>query len=249
MKKTVALALVWFGALPCLARADFLINNGGFEVGFASWTRADQAGGDGTFALQSGTTSPVNLDPVPAPSGGIRAAMSDGQGPGSHVLYQDFVVPTFPITAATLSFDLFLGNRSTLGFATPNPATLDFSIAGFNQQARVDILRGGTDPFSVAAADVLLNVFQTQPGDPAIQGYRPIVANLTALLAPRGGQTLRLRFASVDNIAPLQFGVDNVSLNVVPEPATWALAGIGFTIGAAGAAALRGRRLGRRSRS
>src|SRR5207249_4987568 len=89
------------------ARADVVINNGGFEAGLASWTRADQLGSVGTFALQTGTTSPVNGTTVPAPPGGTRAAMTDAQGPGSHVLYQDFVVPSFAVGSGPLSFSLF----------------------------------------------------------------------------------------------------------------------------------------------
>jgi hypothetical protein len=65
------------------------IANGGFEAGLGGWTSADQVGSDGTFFWQIGTASPVNGDPVPAPPGGLYAAMTDAQGPGSHVLYQN----------------------------------------------------------------------------------------------------------------------------------------------------------------
>ena len=34
------------------------ITNGGFESGLAGWTRADQLGSEGTFALQTGAVSP-----------------------------------------------------------------------------------------------------------------------------------------------------------------------------------------------
>ena len=108
-----------------------VIQNGGFESGFAFWTKADQLGSDGTFALQTGTLSPVNSDTVPAPPEGTLAAMTDSQGPGSHVLYQDFVATP---DSATLSFALFLGNRDTDFFT---PASLDFSTPDLNQQARV----------------------------------------------------------------------------------------------------------------
>jgi len=42
-------------------------------------------------------------------------------------------------------------------------------------------------------------------------------------------RTLRLRFAEVDNVAPFQLGVDNVSLetSAVPEPACFVTAGFG----------------------
>jgi hypothetical protein len=227
---TVAIiALVASSAGAQTARADVIIINGGFEAGFASWTRVDQLGSEGTFALQTGTTSPVNGATVPAPPGGTQAAITDAQGPGSHVLYQDFV-PSLPITSGRLHLDLFIGNRAT-AFSTPSPASLDFSTPALNQQVRVDILRGGTDPFSVAAADVLLNVYQSKAGDPMVSGYNPIDVDLTALLAANAGSTLRLRFAEVDNVNIFQIGVDNVSFTPVPEPSTLVLCGIVTLLG------------------
>lgn len=212
-----------------VGRAD-VITNPGFEAGFTGWTRVDQLGSEGTFFLQSGTTSPVNGDPVPAPPGGQFAAMTDAQGPGSHVLYQDFVVPVTGGQPARLSFALFIGNRADR-FAAPNH--LDFSTPALNQQARVDILRPGADPFSVAAGDVLQNLFQTRPGDPLISGYNMISADVTALFAANAGQTLRLRFAETDNLNIFQFGVDNVALEIIPEPSMALLFGLGALAGLA----------------
>ena len=45
-------------------------------------------------------------------------------------------------------------------------------VQALNQQARVDIMEVGADPFSVAAGDVLQSLLQTNPGDPAISGSR-----------------------------------------------------------------------------
>jgi hypothetical protein len=221
-----ALAVALCLACASPATASPLILNGGFEAGFASWTIADQLGSDGTFQIQSGITSPLNGDAVPAPPGGTFAAMTDAFGPGSHVLYQDFVVGA---PNATLSFDLFIGNRWD-AFVTANPATvgLDFSTPAQNQQARVDILKSSADPFSVAASDVLLNLYQTNPGDPSVSGYNAFSFDLSALFAAHPGETLRLRFAETDNILQFQFGVDNVSLEAVPEPASLALLGTGL---------------------
>jgi hypothetical protein len=213
--------------LATTANATSLILNGGFESGFTSWTRADQLGSEGTFALQSGTSSPVGGNPVPPPPQGINAAMTDAFGPGSHVLYQDFVVPA---EGALLSFTLFIGNR---GDRFVTPASLDFSTPALNQQARVDILRGGTGVFSVAPADILQNLFQTQVGAPLVSGYTPFNFDLTSLFAANVGQTLRLRFAETDNVAPFQFGVDNVSLetvSAVPEPQSIQLFGTGLLV-------------------
>ena len=115
---TITFVLATTGAV----HATPLITNGGFEAGFTGWTLADAFGGDGTFSLQTGTTSPISGDPVPAPPEGTHAAMSDGQGPGSHVLYQDFVVPS-STGSAVLSFDLFIGNRASDLFNPTRPVS------------------------------------------------------------------------------------------------------------------------------
>ena len=141
--------------------------------------------------------------------------MTDSQGPGSHVLYQDFIVP-LSLSVAQLRFDLYINNHANAFFS---PNTLDFATPTLNQQFRVDILTSSSDPFSVTVADVLMTVYQTQPGNPLVSGYITITADLTALLAAHPGETLRLRFAEVDNVQAMNVGIDNVSL-VVPEPAS-----------------------------
>src|SRR3712207_5933171 len=103
----IAAALVSAALTP--AQAQDLITNGGFESAFNGWTRADQIGSEGTWLQQTGTSSPVNGFAVAAPPGGSNAAMTDAQGPGSHVLYRDFVVP-MTLSVATLRFDLYINN-------------------------------------------------------------------------------------------------------------------------------------------
>jgi len=231
MARLAALACAaWLGITATSPAGAQTIVNGSFESGFASWVRVDQIGSDGTFFLQSGLASPVNGDPVPAPPSGASAAMSDGAGPGAHVLYQDFIATP---GGQTLSFDLFVGNRADR-FATP--ASLDFALTNtngaqtLNQQVRVDLLRPGADPFSVAASDVLLSFYAAQVGDPLISGYRTIATDVGAVLGAHSGQLLRLRFAETDNLAQLQFGVDNVAIaaSAIPEPASMALLALGL---------------------
>jgi hypothetical protein len=150
--------------------------------------------------------------------------MTDPQGPGSHVLFQDFTVPAGTLSG-TASFSLFINSGDT--FRSPN--TLDFATPTLNQQARVDIITTAADPFSVAAVDVLQNLFQTVPSDPLTSGYTNFVVDISPLLAARQGQTLRLRFAEVDNVSFLNLGVDQVSLvasqvaQVAPEPSSLSL--------------------------
>ncbi len=220
-----------FAILPAQAVP---IVNGDFEAGMTNWTVVNQVGSDGGFLLQSGTTSPVSGTSVPAPGGG-NAAMTDAEGPGSHLLYQDFLQTT-AVGSARLSFDLFIGNRAD-AFYLPDPLTLDFATALLNQQARVDILLGASDPFSMAASDLLLNLFATGLGDPLVSGYNRIEVDITSLLNANLNQTLRLRFAEVDNVNLFQFGVDNVTLAIgdpaqVPEPGSWLLILAGLTAAA-----------------
>lgn len=200
-------------SLPVAAQT---IVNSGFESGLTGWTVANSLGSDGSFFVQTGTTSPVNGDAVPAPPEGLQAAMTDAQAPGTHVLYQDIFIPS-TIGTALLSYQLFIGNRAD-DFYVPTPPSLDFAQAALNQQARVDILRAGTDPFSLAPADVLLNLYQTQPGDPLVSGYTTYSHDLTALLGSHAGQTVRLRFAETDNVFIFQLGVDNVAFAARPTP-------------------------------
>jgi hypothetical protein len=55
------------------AKAALLTVNGGFETGFAGWTVLDQAGGSGSWFIQTGTASPLNGFAVPSPPEGSFA--------------------------------------------------------------------------------------------------------------------------------------------------------------------------------
>lgn len=213
------------------AHAASLLLNGGFESGFANWTIDNlfPLPGNGNFFVQTGTASPVNGFPVPAPPQGIRAAMTDAEGPGSHVLYQDFFIP-LGTTSGSLSFQYYVNNQAP-DFFTPN--TLDWTTPALNQRARVDILRTSATPFSVAPADVLF-FSQTDSGDALVEGYVPFLVDISGLLSANAGTTLRLRFAEVDNVAPFVLGIDNVSIITnqvaVPEPASLLLLATGLGV-------------------
>lgn len=216
------------------AHAASLLLNGGFESGLASWTIDNlfPAFGSGSFFSQTGTISPLSGTSVPAPPAGIRAAMTDSLGPGSHVLYQDFFIPA-GTTSGVLSFQYYVNNQAPDFFTPP---TLDWTTPALNQRARVDILAVAAPVFSIAPADVLF-FSQTDPGDPLVEGYLPFVADISALLAAHAGTTLRLRFSEVDNVAPFILGIDAVSIitnevSAVPEPATLLLVGTGVAVAA-----------------
>jgi hypothetical protein len=227
MRRTLARVVFTFAALFSLvaaAEAAPLLTNGGFESGLTTWTVLDQTGGSGSWFSQSGTLSPIVGFTVPNPPDGNFAAMTDQTGPGSHVLYQDFVVPS-DVTSGSLSFDYLISNQA--GFFTPN--TLDFTVSP-NQQARVDIITTSADPFSVAAADVLFALLAPNANTAT---YQTFSTNLTAFLQAHEGETLRLRFAEVDNQLFFNMGVDAVNLDVngvVPEPTSLVLLGTGVAM-------------------
>ena len=225
---TTALFSIGFAVILGHASAAQIINNGGFDAGLTGWTKSDTTGSDGTFSTQTGTVSPLSGTAVPAPPGPPNSAMTDAGGPGTHVLYQDFAV-TGPVASAVLTFSLFLGNQAG-AYYVPSPAALDFGVAAFNQQARVDLLLSSAGALSVSSSDVLLNVFQTPSGSATLpSGYANYSFQIASVLNANVNRTLRLRFAEVDNVAPFQLGVDNVSLetSTVPEPASFVTAGLG----------------------
>jgi hypothetical protein len=216
-------------AVAAPAFSGNVIVNGGFETNggagsstLSGWTVVTEAGSSGSWYAQTGVLSPTNDLPVSAPTEGSFAAMTDSSGPSSAVLIQDFTVPA-GATSIILSFDYFLNNLGPDYLPAPDLDFNDFP----NQQARVDILSAVAGAFDTT---VLMNVFQTQSGDPLQPGaYQTVTANLTSLLA--AGGTYQLRFAEVDDLQTLNFGIDNVQINVNgPEPSTIGLSAFGLLL-------------------
>jgi len=202
-KKTSATA-----AVPLLATPADPIVNGGFEAdpySLTGWTVVDWPNSDGTWFVQSGTFSPYSGSPVAPPPEGNQAAMTDQEGPGSHVLYQDFTVPPDSV----LTFQMAYYNQAE-GWDIPSPETLDPSGEFGNQQIRVDIMDPAADPFDVGAG-VLQNIFIPAPGvTPDHSDYQTYFVDLSAY----AGQTIRLRFVETDNYSFNQLGVDDVRVFV-----------------------------------
>ncbi len=233
-----SLALLMAALLPAVlspgaihADPDDLIANGGFEAAtpFESWTIVDQPDSAGTWCPQSGTSAPGfpcgnsggSGATVSAPPEGSTAAMTDQDEPSSSVLYQCVSLPD-SLVSAELSFQLYLlnlaGEGKGKGDDYASPPSLDYNYKGPNQQFRADVVSNagiGADPFTVSGDDILLNVYQTQPGDPFESGYDLVSADLSAF----AGQTICVRFAMADNVFFFNAGVDDVRLEIqMPEP-------------------------------
>jgi hypothetical protein len=199
-----------------LANGSFELNGGVGTNVFTGWTVVDLAGSFGSWFVQTGGFSPFGFT-VGEPTDGSFAAMTDQTGPGTHILYQDVVVPK-GVSRTYLSFDLLINNLSG-GFATPNTLSHDEFIQ--NQQFRADIMDPNA-PIDDVGAGVLLPVYRTETSDPILSPYRTITVSLRQFR----GQVVRLRFAEVDNLGFFQVGIDHMVLGKRPkqhgtqEPAT-----------------------------
>ena len=182
---------------------SFETNGGAGTEVFTSWTVTDAGGGG--YYVQTGATSPTNGFAVASPTNGSFAAMTDQPGPGSHILSQNITVTS---AEQVVRFDLYLNNAAG---TFSSPATLDYTVSP-NQQFRADIMTTAS-PIDDVGAGVLLNIYQSRPGDPAISGYKQVSGSLAAFV----GQTVRLRFAETDNVLFFNAGVDNVTTGV-PVP-------------------------------
>ena len=67
--------------------------------------------------------------------------------------------------------------------------------------------------------------------DPLVSGYNNYLVDISALLLAHRGETLRLRFAEVDNLSIFNMGVDQIA--VVPEPSAFTLAWTSAVAGSA----------------
>jgi len=209
MQRTTVMVLT-VTLLVVLARpaAAATVTNGGFETGsLAGWTAVDQAGSDGSWLAYRGTSAPDSGSVLPAPPVGTFAAITDQLGHGSHVLYQDLTIDS---DAPMLSLTVFYVNQADRFVDGPG---LDYT-QGDNQRFRVDVLRAGADPFSVASADIVTTIFSTSASSPLELAATVMQVDLRGQI----GQTVRLRLAEVDTLQFLNAGVDGVVLTASSSP-------------------------------
>ncbi|HUR85361.1 MAG TPA: choice-of-anchor D domain-containing protein [Solirubrobacteraceae bacterium] len=196
-----AFALAAMAALTVAAPASAAtVVNGGFETGdLSGWTQ--NVSPSGSWLNYTGTTDPQNGFVVEAPPEGDRAAVTAQFGPGTRLLYQDIVLEA----AQDHQLDLQAFYTNYAG-SLISPDTLDTNVP--NQQYRIEVLTPSAAVDSVDPADILATLFRTQPGDANSRPLFPVSADLSAF----AGQTVRLRFAQVDNQSNFSAGVDDVRI-------------------------------------
>jgi Ca2+-binding RTX toxin-like protein len=209
-------ALLFVAILLSPARAGAAtLANGDFEAGnLSGWQvqNSNQGGpGDGWFAY-SGTASPIFGAPIPAPPQGSFGAITDQEGPGRHLLYQDVVLEAGQLHTLTLYA------YYSSGGPIASPESLDPSggenPGGENQQYRIDVMNPSAPLDSVSPSDILQTVFRTNTGAPT--SVSPML--MSSDLTPFAGQTVRLRFAEVDNQGNFWAGADAVSISSITPP-------------------------------
>ena len=158
----------------------------------------------GADPKQSNAFVPFNM---PNPPQGKFAAVSDGQGPGSKLMYRDIKLDGPVMLELTVfyvnGFDGLSGYSSL--FVAPHTLAID---AGPNQQFRDRLLAPTAAADSMAVADVRATVFATAPDAPATT--RPDTDSLRPVAV--GGADGRLRIATADNQFPMRAGIDDVRL-------------------------------------
>jgi hypothetical protein len=240
----LALGLV-LAASGLPAHADNLIVNGGFEADaglvqspdtITGWSTLEPALIGGIASL-SGTVAPGTGLPTVGAFGGSNYALLEVSQPAYAVLYQSFTVPGAGITGGQLSYSLFGTSFADLLPPALNPfGGLDFGQPDPMLTVRVDILKPGADPLSMASADLVRSYFPVVEyfgSGAAPTGYSSYTHPLTPLQL-LAGQTYTLRFAAAANAGTALIGIDDVALNVtaVPEPGAWALMLAGLTAAA-----------------
>jgi hypothetical protein len=218
MKSKFVTGLAATGLLMTLvmsAHAASLITNGDFETGtFNGWTTNSQAGSQGSLFVvpNNGGTSPDSGFAYQVnPTGGNFFAITDQGGPGSYSLTQSFTLGS--ASTVNFSFQFFANNQNNGTFNNGR----DYTVVP-NQNAEVDILKGGADPFTNSPSDIVAVLYG--PGaDPFSSNPNPwkTYSNILSLAAG----TYQIRFAETDNQFFFQMGVDNVSVttaSAVPLP-------------------------------
>ncbi len=183
--------------------------NGDFETGNLSGWQTQTTGidvGSGWFAY-SGTESPFSHETIQAPPQGSFAAVSDEGSPSAHFLYQDIALEPF----YTHQLSMLVYYQSDAAITVPTPPSLD-PEGPDNQQYRIDVMKPSAPLTSLEPSDILATVFQTKEGDPEVMAPTKLTVDLT----PFAGQTVRLRFAEVDNRGFFNASVDAVSILSTP---------------------------------
>lgn len=123
-----------------------------------SWNTAED-GILGSVLVENDTVTDASGRNTVGAASGNYYGLLDSAAPSNQALYQTFT--TGAVSAATLTFQMFVNNQSTNG--TQIIATgLDYTTGGSfdsNQHVRVDLLSAGGNVFSTSSSDILQSLY------------------------------------------------------------------------------------------
>jgi hypothetical protein len=202
--RLIALAVAAAALAAPGAASAAIVTNGDFETGNLSGWHEDYVNPEvGRWFNYTGTISPLESLPIPAPPQGTRAAITDQGEVSRQILYQDLTIPLGG-TVNDLSLLAYYETGEPPDFSSPNTLSLDIP----NQQYRIDLIKPTAAIDSVSSGDVLRRLFGTTPISPGTLAPTQLTTNLS----PYAGQTVRLRFAVAVTEQTLNAGVDAVSV-------------------------------------
>jgi hypothetical protein len=195
----VAAICLLVSAAVALAGSGF--KNGGFETGdLTNWHQLSS--GAGAWYVWNTRTTPLSGNAWDGPVDHDFAAVSDQLDAAAGVLYRTIKISSKKVR---LTFTVYYRNYA-LEFCTP--ASLDPAFFGCNQQFRIDLLRQGADPWSMASGDIVKNVFKTK----LTSGQTLEPTTLTRDLSGLGDKVV-LRIGWVANSGTLNASVDDVHVD------------------------------------
>lgn len=197
----LALTFTLMAAVPASAAT---VVNGDFENGLNGWTAI--AAADGLWQAQTDCNGT-----------GACYKSATNLGDSAGVMYQDVALDPGQKHELALSFTAVTQGGST-PWESSAPPQLDHDTGPVmieTQEARIDVMAPGSDPWSIDPADILGTVFATESGTTTAYGWQDLTYDLT----PWAGQTVRLRFAWTMGDWYLDFAFDNVRIyDPTPPP-------------------------------
>ncbi len=189
-----------------------LVRNGDFESGdLAHWTRLYDNNGEtfGSFVKWAvGANTPRSGHATaPNPQGGTSFALSDQNNVSYQVLFQKIRIPR-GTRRVILTYQMFVRSGAALVF---NPIAFS-TMAGPNQQARVDLIKGASSNLTTTNGVVkrLYGKGADAVSPAAALPYSRYRFDLSRKVS--SGRSYKIRFGTVTSAGSLNLGVDNVSV-------------------------------------
>jgi len=197
-------------ASPAFSAAN-LVTNGDFETGsFSGWSQTMAGGDTDPVVIKYGSTDgypdgafgePIGVNPN---GGGVYLAYFSSDTASPDTLSQT-INGLVSGTKYNISFDYYVPQN---GFDNPYDATLSLGLGDLSE----------APIFTLSTADLAA-------GDVAQWLHFSTIWEATA----DGSIDLNFQFTGL-GVTAADFGLDNVSMTAVPEPATWALLIAGFAL-------------------